>query len=187
MSKIVKIPTSMNPFIVTINGVPQKYPAGATMEVPDNIAAIIEQYEKGSFPQPAVPETVIKLVSPGGKVFVLSVSDEGELSVEPFVPEGMIAFYYNGTVCLAKEGMTWAEWIGSDYDTNKWRCEACGKTHSGLSVFDNVVCCANYDENCEAFDDGPFCKYQERDDFLDMDKGELVDGNDKIVAGCWYG
>ena len=52
MSKVVTIPTSMSPFVVTINGVEQKYPAGATMMVPDNVAAIIELYNKGNFPEP---------------------------------------------------------------------------------------------------------------------------------------
>lgn len=187
MSKLVKIPTSMSPFVVIVNGKEHKYPAGETVEVPDNIAAIIEQYEKGSFPQPAVPETVIKLVSPGGKVFVLSVSDEGELSVEPFVPEGMIAFYYNGSVRFAKKGMTWAEWIGSDYDITRYSCEECGGMHSNIGVLGGTVCCVSYDEDHVAFDDGPFYRYPTQDCFEEDNNGVSVNGDEQIKAGYWYG
>ena len=186
MSKFIKIPTSMKPFVVIVNGVKHEYPAGETVEVPDHIAEIIEQYEKGSFPQPVAPTNAIKLVSPGGKQFLLSVSDEGELSVEPFVPEGMIAFYYNGTVCIAKEGMTWNEWIGSDYDITMHPCKVCGGVHSSMGVFDGSVCWVYYDEDHVACDDGPLNRYPTKDHYEENTGYAGVSGDELIKAGCWY-
>lgn len=46
MSKVVKIPDCSNPFEVIINNNKYRYPAGATVEVPDEVAAIIEAHEK---------------------------------------------------------------------------------------------------------------------------------------------
>lgn len=51
MSKVVTIPKDRNPFIVIVNGVEYKYPAGATIEVPDSVADVIEKYE-GAKPKP---------------------------------------------------------------------------------------------------------------------------------------
>ena len=114
MSKIITIPTTMNPFIVTVNGVPHKYPAGATMEVPDNVAAIVEQYEKGNFPKPVMPATEINMTSPGGARCVVTVSDSGELVVRKIFG-AMFTFKVGGTVYTAEEGMTWGDWLESEY------------------------------------------------------------------------
>ena len=43
--KTVTIPTSMNPYVVTINNHTYSYPAGETVEVPDEVAAVIEDQE----------------------------------------------------------------------------------------------------------------------------------------------
>ena len=51
MRKVVTIPKDRNPFIVIVNGVEYKYPAGATIEVPDSVADVIEKYE-GAKPKP---------------------------------------------------------------------------------------------------------------------------------------
>ena len=51
MSKVVTIPKDRNPFIVIVNGVEHKYPAGATIEVPDSVADVIYKYE-GAKPKP---------------------------------------------------------------------------------------------------------------------------------------
>ena len=45
--KTVKIPDNMNPYKVRVNGVLYEYPAGATVEVPDEVAKIIEQTQRG--------------------------------------------------------------------------------------------------------------------------------------------
>lgn len=115
MSKVVTIPTSMNPFVVIINGVKHEYAAGETVEVPDNVAGVIEQYEKGSFPKPAAVATVIEMVSPGGKVFEVTVSDFGQLLVKEKPKAGLISFYIDGEKYTAEEGMTWRQWIESEY------------------------------------------------------------------------
>lgn len=42
--KIVTIPTCASPFVVIINDIKYIYPAGETMEVPDEVAVVIEQH-----------------------------------------------------------------------------------------------------------------------------------------------
>lgn len=42
--KKVTIPTCANPFVVIVNGIKYTYPAGETMEVPDDVAVVIEQH-----------------------------------------------------------------------------------------------------------------------------------------------
>jgi len=46
MSKVITIPTCRDPFKITINHVSYEYPAGATVEVPDEVAAQIEHHIK---------------------------------------------------------------------------------------------------------------------------------------------
>lgn len=43
----VKIPTNANPFTVTVNGKKYSYPAGATVQVPPEVAEVIEQISRG--------------------------------------------------------------------------------------------------------------------------------------------
>lgn len=50
--KTVTIPTCANPFVVIVNGIKYTYPAGATVEVPDEVAEVIEQHEEAK-PEPA--------------------------------------------------------------------------------------------------------------------------------------
>lgn len=42
MSKTITIPNWMDPYVVHVNGVTYKYPAGETMTVPDGVAAVIQ-------------------------------------------------------------------------------------------------------------------------------------------------
>ena len=49
--KTVTIPTCANPFVVIINGKKYTYPAGKTVEVPDEVAEVIERHEEAK-PQP---------------------------------------------------------------------------------------------------------------------------------------
>lgn len=49
--KTVTIPTCANPFVVIINGKKYTYPAGETVEVPDEVAEVIERHEEAK-PQP---------------------------------------------------------------------------------------------------------------------------------------
>jgi len=54
--KTVTIPTCANPFVVIVNGIKYTYPAGATMEVPDDVAEVIEQHEEAKTePAPVQP------------------------------------------------------------------------------------------------------------------------------------
>jgi hypothetical protein len=49
--KKVMIPTSMDPFVVEVNGWKYEYPAGTEQEVPEEVAAVIENIE-GNTPKP---------------------------------------------------------------------------------------------------------------------------------------
>lgn len=56
--KKVTIPTCANPFVVIVNGIKYTYPAGETVEVPDDVAAVIEQHHdahNNPQPEPVVP------------------------------------------------------------------------------------------------------------------------------------
>ena len=56
--KKVTIPTCANPFVVIVNGMKYTYPAGETVEVPDDVAAVIEQHHdahNNPQPEPATP------------------------------------------------------------------------------------------------------------------------------------
>lgn len=46
--KTIMIPECMNPFEVIINGVKHSYPAGTEQEVPDEVAAVIENHVDGA-------------------------------------------------------------------------------------------------------------------------------------------
>ena len=48
----------------------------------------------------------------------------------------LIEFTLSGTTYQAEDGMTWEEWVGSEYNTSKWRKDgsnivfaACGYVH----------------------------------------------------------
>lgn len=59
--KKVTIPTCANPFVVIVNGIKYTYPAGATVSVPDDVAAVIEQHDEAHNnpkPDPVVPPFV---------------------------------------------------------------------------------------------------------------------------------
>ena len=56
--KNVTIPTCANPFVVIVNGIKYTYPAGETVEVPDDVAAVIEQHHdahNNPKPEPVTP------------------------------------------------------------------------------------------------------------------------------------
>ena len=60
MSKVVRIPDCANPFEVIVNGVKYTYPAGEMVEVPDEVAFVIEQHneaheENNIPPEPPFP------------------------------------------------------------------------------------------------------------------------------------
>ena len=178
MSKTITIPTTMSPFAVIVNGVKHEYPAGKTVAVPDHIAEIIEEYEKGSFPRPQLPVTVINMISPGGKAFAVTIDDNGNL----IAGKGkIIAFEIAGKRYIAEEGMPWSEWCGSDYCLEKEECPACGGSwHKTYSVNgDGVVYQEQFCHDCkEASEVKPEIK--------DSD-GKYVRGDNVIVANEKYG
>lgn len=72
MSKVVTIPCCMSPFTVTINGVPYTYAAGSVVEVPDEVAAVIENHMN----QHKEPEQEEKLTAKVGQTVVVAEVDE---------------------------------------------------------------------------------------------------------------
>ena len=112
MSKVVTIPKDRNQFIVIVNGVEYKYPAGATIEVPDSVADVIEKYE-GAKPKP--DPTPTPGGGSGGSVQTdWNQKDETEpdfLKNKPFgdMPTGGDTLYFDGNT----EGL---EYIDADGD-----------------------------------------------------------------------
>ena len=187
MSKTIKIPTSMNPFVVIVNGVKHEYPAGETVEVPDHIAAIIEQHEKGSFPKPALPATEINMVSPSGKRFKVTVSDEGELAVKN--GDNMLTFKIDGRIFTAEEGMTWAEWVASEYVPTK-KCYICNKDIPAFAVNGDTISSVG---NCQDCEENDFVlslvvyETEEARENRDLEHGAYIEPGDVIDPDKFYG
>ena len=66
MSRTVKIPECANPFEVIVNSVKHCYPAGETVEVPDEVADIIESHNKKHEPVEHKHEPPFSGGGPGG-------------------------------------------------------------------------------------------------------------------------
>ena len=79
--KAVTIPTCANPFVVIINGKKYTYPAGETVEVPDEVAEIIERHEEAK-PQPEDAPVV--------NAYILIFNSVEEMNATT-APEGTIA------------------------------------------------------------------------------------------------
>lgn len=87
--KTVKIPTCANPFVVIVNGIKYTYPAGATMEVPDDVAEVIEQHY----------EAHRKPASNGGGAKIVFTDSTDNLPIG--LPDGTIAFVQRTDVVTA--------------------------------------------------------------------------------------
>lgn len=73
MSKVVTIPCCMSPFEVIVNGVAYKYAAGSVVEVPDEVAAVIENH-MGQHPEHSESQEV--LTAKVGQIVVVAEVDE---------------------------------------------------------------------------------------------------------------
>ena len=71
--KTVKIPNDYDPYIVEVNGKTYKLPAGATMSVPDEVAAVINNYYKLSPKEKPVDGGVLPFVTDEDNGKVLGV------------------------------------------------------------------------------------------------------------------
>ena len=72
MSRTVMIPESMNPFRVIINGVEYSYPSGTEQNVPNDVAAVIENHQR-------MHEALSKQKKPNEKT-VFCIEPDGTLS-----------------------------------------------------------------------------------------------------------
>ena len=73
--KKVTIPTCANPFVVIVNGMKYTYPAGETVEVPDDVAAVIEQHDEAhNNPQPAPVVPPFEPAASEGGLTVVEIS-----------------------------------------------------------------------------------------------------------------
>lgn len=94
--KKVTIPTCANPFVVIVNGMKYTYPAGETVEVPDDVAAVIEQHDEAHNnpePDPVLPPFTPETGEGHSKVIDLSkyAWDYGETFLQ-----GMIRLFGSG-------------------------------------------------------------------------------------------
>ena len=102
--KTVTIPTCANPFVVFVNGIKYTYPAGATVEVPDDVAAVIEQHDEAhSKPAPAPVVPPFEPSEGGGGLPVVEIAtlptEEGALLTEE---EAAKMNALNGGLCVLK-------------------------------------------------------------------------------------
>jgi hypothetical protein len=95
-TKTITIPKDRDPFVVIVNGVEYKYPAGETVTVPDSVADVIEKYENAKpkpDPNPA----------PGGSV--QSDWNQNDSSAADFIKNK--PFYEETTVVSEPLNITW--------------------------------------------------------------------------------
>ena len=88
--KTVTIPTCANPFVVIVNGIKYTYPAGATVEVPDDVAAVIEQHDEAHNnpePAPVVPPFVPSTGGGGGGLPVVELTTAVTAEPSPLTAE----------------------------------------------------------------------------------------------------
>lgn len=101
----VKIPTSMNPFVVHVNGEKYVYPAGTEQEVTDAVANVIDAYIKKENQQPDPTESPFSTSwndlkdKPFGEETKMVGGDTTELAIdstgmEPSVVLGNMKFFY---------------------------------------------------------------------------------------------
>lgn len=157
--KKVQIPTCMSPFIVDVNGKRYIYPAGTEQEVPDEVAIIIENHNKGHEAKhaPTVPPfesglaiqsatvgqtLVVEEVDANGKItkckgaeYQEKICDSEWVEVAPlteFTPE------YNSTFGAPMAGLNDFEMIAGNkykviYDGVDYICEAGNFIVSGIN------------------------------------------------------
>lgn len=71
MSKSIKIPSNMNPWVCIINGVVYSYEAGKTTTVPDDVADLIEAINAlDPVPAPAAPKGSVWTLTDNGAAWV---------------------------------------------------------------------------------------------------------------------
>ena len=112
MSKTVTIPSGDNPFICKINDVYYSYPAGAVVEVPDEVAALI-QANAGNREEPT-GEKDIAIPRDGEVDDVLTRTAEGAAWKAPSGGGGGVLIVNLDTSTYAFD-KTWTEIKNADY------------------------------------------------------------------------
>jgi hypothetical protein len=145
MAKTVKIPTNMNPWKAIINGIPYVYPAGATVEVPDEVADLIEDITNIEEEQkPVAPPVAMGgadwNASEGEPGHVLNRTHWSETEESVWLPEAVFEFTEEseGAVMLGEKAITAGKtykvtWNGVDYV-----CEAEYVATLGTVAFGNI-------------------------------------------------
>lgn len=94
MSRIVQIPDCMNPFVVIVNGKSYSYPAGEHLEVPDEVADVIEAHIKMHKPK--------HISAPGSPVVARFSSEDGAVLIcESHTADEIRGYLNAGTPVLA--------------------------------------------------------------------------------------
>lgn len=131
MSKNVKIPDSMSPFVVYVNGKKYIYPAGETVEVPDEVAVVIEQHNAYHEKKPDEPTyyegyNIIKEMD-----FGMDADEYGYIRFD------MIDFYPKKTYVLDVNGTMIDIVPGEEYGSGR------GEYNGKLFGYDLTLTCTN--------------------------------------------
>ena len=104
--KTVTIPTCANPFVVIINGRKYTYPAGETVEVPDEVAEVIERHEEAK-PQPESPSAPSEGGNSGGGLPVVELTslltnEQGQVAFTESESGSLTAAFETGLPIIVK-------------------------------------------------------------------------------------
>jgi hypothetical protein len=152
MAKTVKIPDNMSPWKAIINGIPYVYPAGATVEVPDEVADLIEDITNIEEEQkPVAPPVAMGgadwNASEGEPGHVLNRTHYSEIVQTEVFPEdtvnimedvgiGAPGFVPNPSFDI-KEGAQYEVWMdGTKYSCTAFAMEVTG--YGEVTVFGNA-------------------------------------------------
>lgn len=132
MSKQVTIPSNMNPWWCNINGVVYSYTAGSTQTVPDEVAAVIENYNNML---PKLDEPLKNKLYGTGNSGEPCLYDKGSFEgkekvfyiyINPmdgiFTINGISSTDVNWTSTFTEMRNAWANWISDSYDSEKIPC-----------------------------------------------------------------
>ena len=104
----------------------------------------------------------------------------------------LITFTVEDKTYQAEEGMTWADWIASEYNSEMITCPECGKTvtrwvdYDGTPTYiDETVSCLGPD--CTGYPAPYVCVYNSEEEIAERRPDVIPDTTDVIDPGLIYG
>ena len=70
---------------------------------------------------------------------IISMKNGGQLGIEK-MPKLMISFTIAGTTYQAEDGMTWGDWVESEYNTGGYRYSSSSSSWIGDSTNSGILC-----------------------------------------------